>query len=196
MIKFKNRDKHIVLQWLPSHIGIEANERVDSLAKEACFDGIPIAYKPHWTDIVREVKLKCYDNWNEYFDEKSLTKGIWYRTMRPTVYTYPWFDNANMSRQEIVTSLRLRSGHIPLNSFAAMMGKAMSPKCVECDIVEDVYHIIVECVRNEADRCRIKRECNIDCREFGICNSILAFPTSKSARIIYKLVNLGIKRRS
>lgn len=193
--RLRYKHKNVVLQWLPSHIGIRENEKVDNLAKEACFEGVPVEYKPYWTEILSEVKLKCYDMWKEYFDEKSLTKGIWYRTMQPTIHNYPWFDNTDMSRQEIVTSLRLRSGHIPLNSFAALMGIVTSPNCTECDKVEDVTHIIVECVRNEAERNMIQDQFNINIYELGACNMILAFPASKTARIIYKLVNLGIKRR-
>jgi hypothetical protein len=51
--------------------------------------------------------------------------------------------------------MRLRSGHIPLNKFGHLMGKVSSPNYDECDVPEEVYHVIMECVRNEAVRRRL-----------------------------------------
>ncbi|CAH0703369.1 unnamed protein product [Spodoptera exigua] len=195
IIKLKEQDKNVVLQWVPSHIGIEENEKVDQLARDACLEGVPVEYEPQLSDVLCEIKARSNDMWKEYFDEKSLSKGIWYRTVQPTINNHPWFDNTEMNRQEIVTAFRLRSGHIPLNCFAALMGKVSSPNCTECNKIEDVLHIMMECVRNETERCMINIEHSINIRDLGICNIILAFPTSKAARLVYKLVNVGIKRR-
>ncbi|CAH2234289.1 jg15016 [Pararge aegeria aegeria] len=100
-----------------------------------------------------------------------------------------------MSWTEVVTALRLRSGHIPLNSFAALMGKVPSPNCSECDVVEDVYHIIAECAQCEAERLDLVLRHNFNVINIGLWNSILAFPASEKARMLYKLVLLALKRR-
>lgn len=41
----------------------------------------------------------------------------------------PWFDASDLTRSDVVTFMRLRSGHIPLNSFAYLFGKTNSPNC-------------------------------------------------------------------
>lgn len=187
--------KDIILQWVPAHIGITDNERVDCLAKEASSEGNILTHLPFFTNVVSEVKSWGRQMWKEYFDERSLSKGVWYKTIQPTVPKRVWFEGANMSQQDIVLCHRLRSGHIPLNSFAALMGKIASPNCVECNVVEDVYHILAECVRNEAERYRILNRYNINVRETGICN-ILAFPLSREARMLYNLVKIGIRCRA
>lgn len=100
-----------------------------------------------------------------------------------------------MGRLDIVTALRLRSGHIPLNCFAFLMRKSHSQNCTECGTREDATHIMMECIRNEADRQAFIIKHKINIFNVGTCNDILAHPLSKKAKDLYKLVNLGIKRR-
>lgn len=193
LLKFAKSNKTIVLQWIPSHIGILGNEEADRLANVAITDGIPTQTLPFYTDLLPKIKLKCYDMWKEYFDERSQTLGIWYRTIQSHPTHSPWFDTSELTRRDIVTALRLRSGHIPLNKFAFLMKKVDSPNCTECGVIEDVYHIIVECVRN----CSVREQLYIDnsLQVTGGCNSILARPNSDKAKILYKIVNFGLSAR-
>lgn len=73
------------------------------------------------------------------------------------------------------------------------MKKVDSPNCTECGVIEDVYHIIVECVRN----CSVREQLYIDnsLQVTGGCNSILARPNSDKAKILYKIVNFGLSAR-
>ncbi|CAK1590632.1 unnamed protein product [Parnassius mnemosyne] len=185
----------VVLQWIPAHIGLVGNEVVDRLAKEASSDGILRRYLPFFADFLYKVKERCDTLWKEYFNERSLTKAIWYKTIQPNLSRSSWVDKANMGRTDIVTALRLRSGHIPMNSFAFLMGKVESPNCVECGQIEDVVHILVECVRIEAERVNFCNKYNVNRLDIGFCNSILASPLSEEARILYKIVQVGLKRR-
>ncbi|CAH2096676.1 unnamed protein product [Euphydryas editha] len=131
--------------------------------------------------------------WKEHFDVRSLTKGIWYKTIRPSLSRLSWFNGASISRSDIVIALCLRSGHIPLNSFAFLLSKNNTPNCSECDVPEDVHHIIMECVRiGLAERLAFLEEYNYDLYDLGKCNSILAFPLSEEAKSLYKLVKLAL----
>lgn len=91
--------------------------------------------------------------------------------------------------------MRLRSGHIPLNSFAYLMGKVQSPDCSVCGKVEDVYHVIVECARNEAERYSYVIKYDSDLYSVGNCNIIMAFPMSEEAISLINLVRLALRRR-
>lgn len=194
--QLKCQKKNIVLQWIPAHIGLVDNERVDLLAKQATVDGIPYDCLPHFTDLFFIPKQKCKQMWHEYFDERSYTKGIWYKTIQPVVPYNSWVDVTNMSRCDVVLALRLRSGHTPCNSFAYLMGKSNSPNCLQCGVVEDTFHILMECVRNATERQLFFKNYSYNNFDVGVCNSILAIPDSESAKQLYKIVNLGISRKT
>lgn len=188
-------NKMIRLQWIPSHVGLLGNEEVDRLASQAATEGLHFDCLPYYTDLIYECKKKCTALWKEHFDERSLTKGIWYKTIQPSLTRSPWFVRTDWNRSDVVLALRLRSGHIPLNSFAYLMKKTITPNCSECDVIENVYHILVECVRNEAERRSFCALFDICLNEVGRCNSILAKPDSKVAKKLIKFVKVGIRRR-
>lgn len=63
--------------------------------------------------------------------------------------------------------------------FSYLMKKTQSPNCIDCGVVDDLYHILMECVRNENTRINIfgpNKKYDI-----GYCNSILASPLSSEA---------------
>lgn len=155
ILNLRDLNKTVVLQWIPSHVGINGNEIVDGLAKEASSLGTPSTYPPFYTDLIGLVRDHCFELWKEFFDKRSRDCGIWYKTVQTWPLRYPWFDLCKMGRNEIVMALRLRSGHLPLNKFAYLMRKVESPNCSECGVIEDVYHVLMECVRNEAFRRQI-----------------------------------------
>ncbi|KAL0878791.1 hypothetical protein ABMA27_003821 [Loxostege sticticalis] len=177
LLELRQNSKLIKLQWIPAHVGISDNERVDYLAK-----------RPYYSDCLHLVKEFCYQLWKEYFDLRSREKGIWYKTIQPKPLMIPWIDNCLLNRKYIVTAMRLRSGHIPSRKFKFLMGLSPTPFCEDCGILDDVYHVLVECVRNEQFRRQIFH-CNLS--EIGRCNSILAEPMSDKAVALYKLFKLA-----
>lgn len=195
IIGLSARGKHVSLQWIPSHVGLSGNDEADRLAGEALVDGITMDFLPYHSDLLTLVKEKCRNNWKEYFDERSLTKGIWYRTIQPGLSRSPWFEGSGMVRSDIVTMMRLRSGHIPLNSFGHLMGKVTSPNCTECNVIEGVYHIVAECVRNEAERRAFVIKFSHELFFVGSWNAVLTFPLAGKAKDLIKIVKLGINRR-
>lgn len=188
---FVAKHKTVVLQWIPSHVGLEGNEVVDRFANEAGSDGEVYTCSPWHSELLPLVRERCYQSWSEYFDKRSLTKGIWYRTIQPSLPRILWFSEGRMNRQEVVTALRLRSGHIPLNSFGFMMRKVDSPNCAVCGVVEDVHHILAECGRLGVQR----RQAFINSFNVGFYNSVLASPLSDEARTLYHITNIGIRLR-
>lgn len=187
ILSMKARGKNIILQWIPSHANIAGNDEADKLAKEALSEGVTVYYLPFFTDCIYIMRFKIYEIWKEYFDKRSVEKGIWYKTIQCQPLAVPWISNCSMSRNEIVVAFRLRSGHLPLNKFMFLMGKSQSPNCVDCGMVEDAQHVLMECVRNDVDRKRFFNKLNI--LNVGICNSALANPSGDFARALYKLVN-------
>ncbi|XP_028177953.1 uncharacterized protein LOC114365550 [Ostrinia furnacalis] len=75
------------------------------------------------------------------------------------------------------------------NKFAFMMKKVNSPNCNICDKVEDVQHILVECVKFKKERDLILRKFHINAYDVGGFLNILANPTSKAARFVVDMVS-------
>lgn len=188
ILELQSQHKSIKLQWIPSHCNIDGNDRVDSLAKQACTEGDLVTILPFYSDNIHIIKDHCYSWWKEYFDQRSREKGIWYKTIVTHPFRTLWFDKSNLNRTDIVTALRLRSGHTPCRYFAFLMQKVDTPLCPDCGVVEDTYHLLVECVRGDAYRARI----GLNLRMAGVCNGVLARPTSDQARILYKLVRAAL----
>lgn len=86
--------------------------------------------------------------------------------------------------------LLTRSGHIPSKQFAHLMKKATSLNCDDCGVIEDVQHFLTECVRPSAGE---RANLDINLRDVGIYNTVLAFPLSNSARELYKMIEHGLK---
>ncbi|CAH2105345.1 unnamed protein product [Euphydryas editha] len=186
---------NIKFQWFPSHINLIGNDVADMGAKMAIVEGISMNHIPFFTNFLRDVRIKSLENWKEYFNKRSVEKGIWYKTIQNEPPKIPWFYNAHLSRQMLVTSLRLRTGHIPMNAFLFMMKVAQSPNCTLCNTKEDVYHALVECARVGAERRVLELEFGVNFRWIGFCNSFLSNPTSKLAINIYYMYTKLIKLR-
>lgn len=193
ILELESTGKQIKFQWVPSHVGVEGNEIVDKFAGEASMDGEVLDCLPFFTDMFPIIRTAGYSQWKEYFDKRSLEKGVWYKTIQCSPLGSPWFERSILSRTDIVTSLRLRAGHLPLNKFAYLMRKSESPNCEECGRVEDVYHLLYECVRTESQRQEIYN--NAMFYGVGGCNSVLAYPLSDEARLLYRLARFGMKSR-
>lgn len=93
----------------------------------------------YFSDLFHLAKKECV-HFGRNFDEISITKGIWYKTRHPRLTNYLWIHAAYMSRNNIITSFRPRSSHIPLNSSSYLIGKTWSPNSSICNKKEDVSY--------------------------------------------------------
>lgn len=193
ILKLKSHNKKVCLQWIPSHVQLKENDDVDLLANQAIADGIPVNQLPLYSDFIHLVKNQCSDVWQEYFDQRSREKGIWYRTIQPSIPRRPWIDTTLYKRNYLKSILRLRSGHIPSNKFAFLMKKVTSPNCEECGVIEDIQHLLVECVRNAAFRSTCFTENRA--MDIGYVNSLLSDPSCENIVILIKLLELGLVKQ-
>jgi ribonuclease HI len=194
-LQLQSNGKNIKFQWVPSHINLTGNEEVDKLAKMGVDEGISVNHMPFFTDLLREVKGTCFKIWKEYFNERSKVKGIWYKTIVNEPPKVPWFCDGQLNRPLVVTSMRLRSGHMPLNVFGHLMRVVDSPDCCICHVREDTYHALVECARIGAERRAFEEQSNLKLTDVGSCSILLSNPTSKLAIKLYNLIIKLVKCR-
>lgn len=142
LIQFFNRlsrRNHIVCCWLPSHIGIEGNERADYEAKRALTlrhktnsllpaSDIKCLVQPH-------IKEKWQDQWSSLGENKL-------REIKKSV-TDVYRPSCSGRREEVVLT-RLRIGHSHL-THSYLLKREDRPECVGCASPFTVRHVLVEC---------------------------------------------------
>ncbi|KAK7093030.1 hypothetical protein V1264_008689 [Littorina saxatilis] len=109
-----------VLQWIPSHCGIEGNEKADDLAKSGA-------------------KKEQEDNAVSLAELNTITKAL-FRTPAQK-------DSLHLlTRPEQVTIFRLRTGHNRLNKHLHSKLKVVpSPMCPCEEAEQDTHHILQDC---------------------------------------------------
>ena len=126
-----SRHKYVKVCWVPSHLGIQGNERADKSAKAAMNElpsimTIPFSdYKPYIHTYIRK-------KWLDFWDNKLENKC---HSVQPTLGCWPLSSRRNQ-RAELVLS-RIRIGHSYLTHRHLLVGE-YPPECVSCQEVSQI----------------------------------------------------------
>lgn len=131
--------------WIPSHCGIDGNERVDRIAKDARKEGQKDDFKVPFTDLYHNLKDRMDDKYKEYMNNSFLNKGLKYAQHYFNHKKKPWFDKLGLTRNEITLINRLRSNHYNLNHSLYRKRYIASGSCPCGDPYQDANHVIFHC---------------------------------------------------
>lgn len=140
-----NQDKQIntTIAWIPSHVGIQANDVVDKLAKQA-------ASKPHidvttnepsTQDIKKSIDAEIDKEWQQQYDVSKT--GQHYKQLEPKVSRSVKFVDKNRRKERLITRLRL--GKCLLNHYLHQIHCHPTGLCDHCNTPETIEHYLLNC---------------------------------------------------
>ena len=132
------RTKTVKLFWIPSHIGIKGNEKIDSLAKEAL--SLPAVnmqlpssdFRPAINDLI---KCKWKSIWSECNGNKL-------HEINPDLMVSPILKLSSRRDQTVLT--RCRIGHTRI-SHLYLLKREEPPFCIPCNEPFTVKHFLIDC---------------------------------------------------
>ena len=135
-----NKGTHVRFCWVPSHCGIDGNERVDQLAKETLDQDICPLASVHYTDMKPLV--------NSYIQKLVQTKwdvavhGRDLYLVKPTLGPPKKFQHLTKAEEVVITQLRI--GHTKATK-SHILSRGPPTGCHNCGQTLTIDHMLLEC---------------------------------------------------
>ncbi|XP_066596498.1 uncharacterized protein [Prorops nasuta] len=149
------KNKIILLYWIPSHVGIKGNDKVDKLAKEACVKTPSSNITLPYTDFFELFGRKAVINFKNSLFQEGTYKGTIYFDRYYRNCRQPWFKRLSQPRDFITWVNRARSNHYHLRSSLARVKIIKNAACDCGNTVQDLNHILWNCPLLEEVRSQI-----------------------------------------
>lgn len=151
LIKSKE-EKHVIIQWIPSHIDLLGNEEADAAAKQAINTDVTQFIKLT-NDDLRNLAKKLFElEWQKQYEEISVTKGNFHFKVAPKISNKPWFAGLNLEAREIRVLTRLRTNHGMCKYRKFIYKLEESNECDVCDEIENLDHLMIDCQKFNIER--------------------------------------------
>lgn len=148
--KLSQKGADIKFTWIPSHLGIAGNSRVDSAARAAhiLYDQIYLLVTSD--DIQSHYKNIPKKEWNNEWQSLPVSNKL--RRIKDNVQF--WASSSRHNRKEEVVISRLRIGHTAL-THKHLLDREDSPMCSTCNIIITIKHILSDCPALEVYRKKV-----------------------------------------
>jgi ribonuclease HI len=140
----------INIGWVPSHVGVGGNERVDQIAKNAAAGLEYSGAAPRSLDYFPLAKSRIFGLWQNKWDQSDM--GRYTYSVFPTIPRKPWFTKLEAERRVITAINRMISNHTCLNTHLYRIGIKDSQLCPCNEDYETLDHVMWACVRFRTER--------------------------------------------
>ena len=130
--------KTIVYCWIPSHIGIRNNERVDKKAKES-LNLEQTVFKIPFNNFKPFINRYIFDKWQTSCNETPFNK---LKEIKPVIKESKSVIS-NIRREEVVLT-RLRIGHTRI-THSWLLNRDEQPNFIGCDVPFTIKHFLLDC---------------------------------------------------
>ena len=135
-----SKNNSIILTWLPSHIGIQGNERSEQSCKKALQTHISNTKIPY-TDFKPLINKFIIKKWQKSWDDQTQNK---LHHIQDTIGEWPAGYRRNRKEEVIIS--RLRIGHTYITHSHLLKGEDSSV-CLTYKVPLAVKHILINCDR-------------------------------------------------
>ena len=137
--------KTVIYCWIPSHIGIYGNEKVDKNAKESL--NLEVTdFKIPFNNFKPFINKYVCDKWQTLWNETPFNK---LKKIEPIVNHHRLVPK--LSRREEIVLARLRIGHTRL-THSCLLKREERPYCIGCDTPFTVRHFLLDCADFNRER--------------------------------------------
>ena len=141
----RDSNKEFSFCWVPSHVGVEGNERADNLAKRSINESSS-TLKTSCSDLKIIAKSRLKHKWREKWRQLSDNK-----LRRLSNCPGPFQNSFSTNREWERALCRLRIGHTRA-THAYLMCRGDPPLCEICGVQLTVEHMVAECPQYEQQR--------------------------------------------
>ena len=137
--------KTVIYCWIPSHICIYGNEKVDKNANESL--NLEVTdFKIPFNNFKPFINKYVCDKWQTFWNETPFNK---LKEIEPIVNHHRLVPK--LSRREEIVLARLRIGHTRL-THSCLLKREERPYCIGCDTPFTVRHFLLDCADFNRER--------------------------------------------
>ena len=130
--------KSVIYCWIPSHIGIHGNEKLDKSAKESL--NLEVTdFKIPFNNFKPFINKYVCDKWQTLWDEMPFYK---LKEIEPIINHHRLVPK--LSRREEIVLARLRISHTRV-THSCLLKREERPYCIGCDTPFTVRHFLLDC---------------------------------------------------
>jgi ribonuclease HI len=156
--RLKLLGRPVRLYWCPSHEGIIANEKADTLAKEAAVENPLVTNDSSFPITVAKSLAKL----RQHTQSQAKSSEVW---SKDDSKRFPFSKDCtklvhalDLQEKGIAASIfQLRADHAPLNNFLFKIKTILDPRCTNCLVQENAAHFLMFCSRYRKERAILKK---------------------------------------